>query len=129
MGAAWVANGFCVLNSRRPQRKCIPHRSRRNCPGTGHLTSSFQRKARVGFAALGEVSFFRRREDPMYCEHCGLQIMPQKPVCTRCGVSPTYHWMQLMGLLVLLLALLVNGLVAWFLLPRMAANHPGYRFF
>jgi len=34
-----------------------------------------------------------------------------------------------MGLLVLLLALLLNGLVAWFLLPRMAANHPGYRFF
>ncbi len=65
----------------------------------------------------------------MYCEHCGLQIMPQKPVCTRCGVSPTYHWVQLTGLLLLLLALAINSLVAWFLLPRMAASHPGYRFF
>ena len=65
----------------------------------------------------------------MYCEHCGLQIMPQKPVCTRCGVSPTYHWVQLTGLLVLLLALVLNALVAWFLLPRLAASHPGYRFF
>ena len=65
----------------------------------------------------------------MYCEHCGLQIMPQKPVCTRCGVSPTYHWVQLTGLLLLLLALVVNSLVAWFLLPRMAASHPGHRFF
>ncbi|HJZ63245.1 MAG TPA: hypothetical protein VKD70_02925 [Candidatus Acidoferrum sp.] len=65
----------------------------------------------------------------MYCEHCGLQIMPQKPVCSRCGVSPTYYWVQLTGLLILLLALLVNSLVAWFLLPRMAANHPGHRFF
>ena len=65
----------------------------------------------------------------MYCEHCGLQILPQRPVCTRCGVSPTYHWVQLTGLLVLLLALVLNSLVAWFMLPRLAASHPGYRFF
>lgn len=65
----------------------------------------------------------------MYCEHCGLQILPQKPVCTRCGVSPTYHWVQLTGLLLLFIATLGNTLIAWFLLPRMAASHPGYRFF
>ena len=60
----------------------------------------------------------------MYCEHCGLQIMPQRPVCTRCGVSPTYHWVQLTGLLVLLLALVLNALVAWFLLARLNGKTP-----
>jgi hypothetical protein len=65
----------------------------------------------------------------MYCEHCGLQILPQKPVCTRCGVSPTYHWVQLTGLLMLLFAFLCNALIAWFVLPRMAATHPHHRFF
>lgn len=65
----------------------------------------------------------------MYCEHCGLQILPQKPVCTRCGVSPTYHWVQLTGLLLLFVATLGNGLIAWFVLPRMAASHPGHHFF
>ncbi len=65
----------------------------------------------------------------MYCEHCGLQILPQKPVCTRCGVSPTYHWMQLTALLLLFLAFVSNALIAWFVLPRMAAIHPGHRFF
>jgi len=33
-----------------------------------------------------------------------IAVMPQKPVCTRCGVSPTYHWVQLTGLLLLLLS-------------------------
>ncbi len=65
----------------------------------------------------------------MYCEHCGLQILPQKPVCTRCGVSPTHHWVQLMGLLLLFMATLSNTLIGWFLLPRLAESHPGYRFF
>jgi hypothetical protein len=65
----------------------------------------------------------------MYCEHCGLQILPQKPVCTRCGVSPTHHWVQLTGLLLLFMATLSNTLIGWFLLPRLAESHPGYRFF
>jgi hypothetical protein len=65
----------------------------------------------------------------VYCEQCGLQILPQRPVCTRCGVNPTYHWVQLTGLLMLLLAILCNSLVAWFLLPRVSANHPGSRLF
>src|SRR5262249_25714833 len=62
-------------------------------------------------------------------EHCGLQILPQKPVCTRCGVSPTYHWLQLTGLILLFVALAANALIAWFLLPKMAVSHPGYRFY
>jgi hypothetical protein len=44
-------------------------------------------------------------------------------------VNPTYHWVQLTGLLMLLLAILCNSLVAWFILPRVSANHPGSRLF
>ena len=59
----------------------------------------------------------------MYCEHCGLQIFPKHPVCTRCGESPTLHWFQLTSLLLLFLAVLCNSAVAVFLLPRFAAAH------
>ena len=37
--------------------------------------------------------------------------------------------MQLTGLLLLFIATMGNALIAWFLLPRMAASHPGHRFF
>ena len=63
----------------------------------------------------------------MYCEHCGLQILPQKPVCTRCGVSPTYHWVQLTGLLLLFLAFVSNALVAWVLFGRCVGVDPHRR--
>jgi hypothetical protein len=65
----------------------------------------------------------------VYCEYCGLQIFPQRPVCTRCGKTPARHWMQFFGLLILLLAVIANSLAAWFLLPRVAAAHPRFFFF
>jgi len=52
----------------------------------------------------------------MYCEHCGLQIFPKHPICTRCGASPTYQLFQLASLCTLLLVVLSNGLVAFLLL-------------
>src|SRR5258708_32256382 len=65
----------------------------------------------------------------MYCEHCGLQIFPKLPVCTRCGETPTFQLFQLASLLTLFLAVLCNSLVAWLLLPRLAsAHHPGIYF-
>ncbi len=60
----------------------------------------------------------------MYCEHCGLKIFPERPVCTRCGKSPSHEWMQFTGLMVLFLVALSNSIIGWFLLPRVASTHP-----
>jgi hypothetical protein len=65
----------------------------------------------------------------VYCEYCGLQILPQRPVCTRCGKTPTKQWMQFFGLLILLLAIIANSLAGWFVLPRLVAAHPSQFFF
>ena len=59
----------------------------------------------------------------MYCEHCGLQIFPKHPECTRCGESPTYQLFQLASLCTLFLVVLCNGLVAILLLPRFVQGH------
>jgi len=65
----------------------------------------------------------------MYCEHCGLQIFPKHPMCTRCGQTPTYELYQLASLITLFLVVLSNGLVAWFVLPRFAHGlHDGLFF-
>jgi hypothetical protein len=65
----------------------------------------------------------------MYCEHCGLQIFPKHPVCTRCGEAPTLHWFQFTSLLLLFVAALCNSAVAVLLLPRFTAVHHGAFFF
>jgi hypothetical protein len=65
----------------------------------------------------------------MFCEHCGLQIFPNRPVCTRCGESPTLHWLQFTSLLTLLIAVVCNSLLAWYLLPRFTASHHAPLFF
>src|SRR5262249_39729550 len=65
----------------------------------------------------------------MYCEHCGLQVFPKHPVCTRCGESPTYQLFQLTSLGTLFLVVLCNGLVAILLLPRFSqAHYAGFYF-
>ena len=58
----------------------------------------------------------------MFCERCGLNFLPQQSFCTRCKVSATRHWFQLMSLLTLLLAVACNALVALVLLPRLSAG-------
>lgn len=65
----------------------------------------------------------------MYCEHCGLQVFPNRPVCTRCGETPTLHWLQFIGVLSIFLAVLCNSMLAWFLLPRLNSAHHGRLFF
>lgn len=57
----------------------------------------------------------------MFCENCGLQFLPVQSVCTRCGVTSTRHWFQLMSLVTLGIAAAANSLVALFVLPRLAA--------
>ena len=65
----------------------------------------------------------------MYCEHCGLQIFPKHPICTRCGESPTYQFFQLASLCTLFLVVLCNGMVAMLLLPRFShAQHTAFYF-
>jgi hypothetical protein len=60
----------------------------------------------------------------MCCEHCGLQIFPKHPVCTRCGETPTYELFQLASLITLFLVVVSNGIVAILLLPRLShTNH------
>lgn len=60
----------------------------------------------------------------MYCERCGLNFLPKQSICTRCGVPPTRHWLQLTSLITLMVAVAGNSLVAWFLLPRRLTAHP-----
>lgn len=56
----------------------------------------------------------------MFCDRCGLNFLPKQSVCTRCKRVPTRYWFQFMSLVILLVAVACNGLVAMFLLPRMA---------
>ncbi len=65
----------------------------------------------------------------MYCENCGLQIFPEKPVCTRCGKAPIHEFIQFFALAILLLTIVANSLAGWFLLPRLAATHPSHSLF
>jgi hypothetical protein len=59
----------------------------------------------------------------LFCENCGLQFLPVQSVCTRCGVTSTRHWFQLMSLVTLGIAAACNSLVACLLLPRLATGH------
>jgi hypothetical protein len=65
----------------------------------------------------------------MYCEHCGLKILPERPVCTRCGRAPLHEWVQLLSLAILLLATIGNSVAGLFLLPKYSATHPSGLFF
>lgn len=58
----------------------------------------------------------------MFCDRCGLQFLPRQSVCTRCGQTHSQHWLQLFGLLTLLVAIACNSLLGIFLLPRMAVT-------
>ena len=55
----------------------------------------------------------------MFCERCGLQFLPQQSVCSRCGLAPTQHWLQLVGLVTLAVTMACNALVSMLLLPRL----------
>lgn len=61
----------------------------------------------------------------MFCERCGQNFLPKQSVCTRCGDVAARHWLQLMSMIMLLVAVAGNSLVAWFVLPHSAiAAHP-----
>ena len=59
----------------------------------------------------------------MFCENCGLQFLPVQSVCTRCGVSSTRHWFQLMSLVTVGIAATCNSVMAFVVLPRLEAAH------
>jgi hypothetical protein len=65
----------------------------------------------------------------MFCDRCGLQFLPRQSVCTRCGQAHSQHWLQLFGLLMLLVAVATNSLLGMFLLPRIAATATHARMF
>jgi hypothetical protein len=65
----------------------------------------------------------------VYCEHCGLQILPQKPTCTRCGRAPTHDLVQLIGLAIVLLVVMGNSMVGLYVLPKISITHPSVFFF
>ena len=65
----------------------------------------------------------------MFCENCGLKILPERPICTRCGRAPSQEWVQLLGLAVLLLVVIGNSFAALFLLPKLTVAHPSCFFF
>jgi hypothetical protein len=59
----------------------------------------------------------------MFCERCGLNFLPRQSVCTRCGDVATRHWLQLVSLSTLMVAVAANALLACFLLPRRMQGH------
>jgi len=59
----------------------------------------------------------------MFCERCGLSFLPKQSVCGRCKVPATRHWLQMMSVVTLLVAVLFNTLVGLFLLPRLTEGH------
>jgi hypothetical protein len=61
----------------------------------------------------------------VFCERCGLNFLPKQSFCTRCKVSATRHWFQLMSLMTLTVAVACNALVSMLLLPRLAAASHG----
>jgi len=65
----------------------------------------------------------------VFCERCGLGFLPKQSICSRCNVTATRHFFQLMSLATLLLAVLCNALVGVLLLPRLVeARHPRFFF-
>jgi hypothetical protein len=62
----------------------------------------------------------------LFCERCGLNFLPKQSVCTRCGDIATRHWLQLMSLTTLMVAVAANALLACFLLPRRMQGHAGH---
>jgi hypothetical protein len=65
----------------------------------------------------------------MFCERCGLNFLPKQSVCTRCGAAASRHWLQLVGLVSLMLAFATNSLLGWFLLPRLVGSAHSHRIF
>jgi hypothetical protein len=65
----------------------------------------------------------------VYCEHCGLKILPERPICTRCGRAPSHEWVQLFSLAVLFLVVIANSVAGLYLLPKLSATHPTGLFF
>ena len=63
------------------------------------------------------------READLFCENCGLQFLPVQSVCTRCRVTSTRHWYQLMSLVTLGVAAACNSAVALLVLARVDAGH------
>ena len=65
----------------------------------------------------------------MFCERCGLNFLPKQSVCTRCKVSATRHWFQLMSLVTLTVAVACNALISMLMLPKLAFGaHPSALF-
>lgn len=58
----------------------------------------------------------------MFCDRCGIQFLGPQATCSHCGASPTRHWLQLVSLVTLAIALACNSLVALFLLPRLVVR-------
>ena len=68
-----------------------------------------------------------QREERVFCERCGLGFHPKQSVCSRCKVTATRHWFQLMGLLTLLVAAFCNALIGLLVLPRLVeGRHPHF---
>jgi hypothetical protein len=65
----------------------------------------------------------------VYCENCGLKILPERPVCTSCGRVPSHEWVQLISLVILFLAVIANSVAGLFLLPKLSTTHPSVPFF
>ncbi len=65
----------------------------------------------------------------MFCDRCGQNFLPKQSVCTRCQTPSTRHWLHLMSLVTLFVAVLLNSLVALFLLPRLVIRPNPHFFF
>jgi hypothetical protein len=65
----------------------------------------------------------------LFCDRCGLNFLPKQSVCTRCHRVPTRYWFQFMSLVTLLVAVVCNGMVGLYLLPRYSDGHKTHALF
>lgn len=70
-----------------------------------------------------------RQGETVFCDFCGMQFLPRQSICSHCGSPPTRHWLQLVSLVTLTIAIACNSLVALFLLPRLITGEQPPRLF
>jgi hypothetical protein len=65
----------------------------------------------------------------VFCEHCGIKILPERRVCPRCGRAPSHEWVHLISLAILFLVAIANSVAGLFVLPKLSTMHPSVPFF
>lgn len=57
-----------------------------------------------------------------------MQLLPRQSLCGHCNRPPTQHWLQLVGLIIVILTIVPTSIVSLYLLPRflVGSQPPGW---